>query len=269
VSDRVRVASHAGHPATPNEDWAAVTGDLMVVLDGGTARTATGCTHGVAWYTASLGEAILRRAADTSRSLTDALGLAIDDVAAQHGECDLGHPATPSAAVAVVRTSGDSVEYLVLGDVTVVAETPSGLRTIVDRRVDATARAERDEADRHPFGSPEKQAALERMKHAELAARNQPGGFWVAAQNPAVVAEAFTGRWHPVSRLMLLTDGAARLVVMFGVTDWVGLLDLTSSTGPDQVIAELRAIEGSDPNCLRWSRNKRHDDATIVVTARA
>jgi hypothetical protein len=47
--------------------------------------------------------------------------------------------------------------------------------------VDKTARAEREEADRHPFGSAEKQAALLRMKHAELAARNQPGGYWVAA----------------------------------------------------------------------------------------
>jgi len=265
VTSRVRVASDAGNPPAPNEDWAAATEDLIVVLDGATARTDTGCTHGVAWYAGQLGGSILRRAADRSQTLADALGLAIGDVAARHKECDLDHPGTPSAAAAIVRMTGDAREYLVLGDVTVVAETADGIQTIVDGRVDASARAERHEADRYPFGSAEKQAALITMKHAELAARNTPGGFWAAAQDPAVVAQAITGRCDSVGRLMVLTDGAARLVVMFGVLDWAGLLDQASSTDPRRLVAKLRSIEKSDQQCRRWPRNKRHDDATIVL----
>ncbi|GIJ26490.1 hypothetical protein Vqi01_16520 [Micromonospora qiuiae] len=37
-------------------------------------------------------------------------------------------------------------------------DTVDGIPVITDDRVDRTARAERDEADRHPFGSAEKQA---------------------------------------------------------------------------------------------------------------
>ncbi len=46
-----------GDPGTPNEDWVAVTSDLVVVLDGATVRTETGCVHGAAWYTGELGAA--------------------------------------------------------------------------------------------------------------------------------------------------------------------------------------------------------------------
>ncbi|MFE9695167.1 hypothetical protein [Micromonospora sp. NPDC005806] len=87
------------------------------------------------------------------------------------------------------------------------------------------ARAEREEADRHPFGSAEKQAALLRMRHAELAARHQPGGYWVAAADPFAAQHAITGEVPLVSvrRVAVLTDGAARLVALF---DWPDVLDV-------------------------------------------
>jgi hypothetical protein len=59
---RVASASEAGDPKAPNEDWACATEGLMVVLDGATARTGTGCVHGVAWYAAKLGSALTGRA---------------------------------------------------------------------------------------------------------------------------------------------------------------------------------------------------------------
>jgi len=48
-------ATVAGDPAIPNEDWTAVTPDLVVMLDGATVRTETGCIHGAAWYARKLG----------------------------------------------------------------------------------------------------------------------------------------------------------------------------------------------------------------------
>jgi hypothetical protein len=82
------------------------------------------------------------------------LATAIREVAGQHKECDLVHPATPAAAVAVLRTDGRSLEYLVLGDVTVVLDGVDGLQIIVDDRVAATAAEHRQEAARpvEPFG---------------------------------------------------------------------------------------------------------------------
>lgn len=105
------------------------------------------------------------------------------------------------------------------------------------------------------------------MKRAELAARNRPGGFFIAASNPAVVTESLTGAFEPgsVRRAAILTDGAARAVELFGLLGWSGLLDELSSAGPNELIERVRQIESSDPMGERWPRNKKSDDATAVL----
>jgi len=135
-----------------------------------------------------------------------------------------------------------------------------------DDRVDQTAREERLEAARLPFGTDAKQAALLRMKRAELAVRNQENGFWVAAADPTVVTHAITGSiavaW--VQRLAVLTDGASRAVVLFGLMDWDHALELMGNQSPTELIKRVRAAEAADPTGQRWPRNKRSDDATAV-----
>lgn len=242
----------------PNEDWFFAVPELVIVLDGATARTDTGCSHGTAWYTRQLGGALIESGG--------ALDIAIRQVAGRHPECDLSHPATPAAAVAVLRTAGRALEYLVLGDVTVLLDGADGLEVVVDDRVAATAVPERRDADRFAIGSSGKQSALVRMKHAELAVRNTAGGYWIAAADPDVARYARTGRvaLARLRRFAVLTDGAAQLVEPFGLVDWAGLLDLLGSAGPGEAIRRLRAAEATDPEGRRWPRNKRSDDATIV-----
>jgi hypothetical protein len=83
----------------------------------------------------------------------DALTTAITETAAAHRDtCDLNHPGTPSAVLAIVQVHGDSLRYLVLADVTLAIETTDGVRIITDNRVDSTATAERATADALPAG---------------------------------------------------------------------------------------------------------------------
>jgi hypothetical protein len=194
------------------------------------------------------------------------LSAAIGHVAALHPDCDLSHPGSPSAAVAITRVTDDGLEYLVLGDITLVMRTEDTLTVIVDNRVSATAAAERRRADRHPIGSVEKHDALRAMKYVELAARNRPGGYWIAAADPAVATRALTGRvpLTDVSRLAIMTDGAARLVDLFAAMTWTETLSLLDRAGPAEIIRRVRALESADPDGRRWPRNKRSDDATIV-----
>ncbi|WP_433386818.1 hypothetical protein [Micromonospora sp. KLBMP9576] len=137
---------------------------LIVVLDGATARTDTGCVQGAAWYAAKLGSTIAGLAIDGERKLGDVLTDAIGITARMPPECDLYHPGSPSATTALIRLTEDELQYLVLGDTTVVVGTTDGIEVVNDDRVDTTARAERVEANRYPFGSAQKQAALLRMK---------------------------------------------------------------------------------------------------------
>lgn len=258
-------ATLPGSPDVPNEDWSASTSDLIVVLDGATVRTETGCTHGAAWYTRKLGAAIIGNAASRSTPLDQVLADAIRDVAALHPGCALDHPGTPSAGVAIVRLDGPALRYLVLGDVTVALDTIDGVAVVSDQRISTSAAAERAEVDRHPIGSETKAAALVTMKHAELAARGQE--YWVAAADPSAVQHAITGSapLGDVHRLAVMTDGAARWVDLFRAGGWGAALGALARTGPEWFIQRLvRPIEQADPLGVRYPRNKVSDDATVV-----
>lgn len=261
-------ATVPGSPDVPNEDWVATTSDLIVVLDGATIRTETGCRHGAAWYTRKLGSAIVAGVAVSTDLTPTLLWEAIDDVALRHRHtCDLSNPGTPSAAVGVVRCDGDMLRYLVLGDVTVVMETAEGVTVVSDQRISASAAAERAEVDRYLIGSPEKAAALVAMKHAELAARNTAGGYWIAAAAPVAADHALTGEvpLSEVRRLAVFTDGAARYVDLFGRGTWSDVLMMLAGSGPQWFIERLvRPGEAADPLGVRFPRNKCSDDASVV-----
>jgi hypothetical protein len=267
---RATFATEAGSPDRTTEDWVLVSSDLAVVLDGATARTDTGCVHGVAWYSHQLGAAIVANAAVRASNLAGGVAHAIDQVARLHPQCDLSHPGTPSAAVGVVRAAGTILEYLVLGDVTVAIQTTTGMTVVTDDRVSHTAQPARTEAERLPIGSPEKAAALLEMKHGELAVRNKPGGYWVAANNPGAIEHAYTGQLHldQVRGVAILTDGAARAIAPFDLCDWPSALTLLEDSGPAELLRQVRDAEASDPTGLRWPRNKRSDDATAVYLNR-
>ena len=264
---RVTASSEPGSPHAPNEDAFIVSPDgaTVAIFDGATARTDTGCTHGVAWYTHSLADAL---AGTPGSPRPKHWPQRSADTAARHRHtCDLTHPGTPSAAVAIVQARRKTLRYLLLGDVTLVLDLGHGIRVLTDNRVHGTARAERQAADELPSGSPEKAQALVRMKQAEITARNVAGGYWVAAADPAIVAHAITGdlpRQH-LQQAALLSDGAARAVDPFQLCDWHGLLTILATDGPGELIRQVRAAEAADPAGTRWPRNKIHDDATAIL----
>lgn len=257
-------ATDAGTPGKANEDWLHVDPNFALVLDGATTRTETGCTHGVPWYVSRLGPALAYRV--RQQPLVDALRTAIEDVNGQHPDCDLSHPGTPSAGVAMVYRTGDVMHWLALGDVTIITAGAGLLDVIVDDRVSKTAKAARDKADSYPIGSPEKAQALLEMKAGELAARNRPGGYWIAATEPAAADHALTGHLKTidVDVIALLSDGAAR-PLDFGISTPKELMMRLTDYGPASLIRNVRSIEASDPLGERWPRNKTSDDATAVL----
>jgi Protein phosphatase 2C len=264
---QVTVSSQPGSPQAPNEDAYFISADTntVAIFDGATTRTDTGCIHGVAWFVHSLADSLGGRASLTPAK---ALTAAISHTARQHQHtCDLTHPGTPSAAVAILQARRKTLRYLMLGDVTIVLDLGHGIRVLTDNRVNATARAERRAADDLPSGSPEKTRALVRMKQAELAARNVTGGYWLAAADPSVITYALTGDVprQNLHQAALLSDGATRAIDPFGLCDWRGLLTILTAAGPDELIRQVRAAENTDPAGIRWPRNKIHDDATALL----
>lgn len=64
--------------------------------------------------------------------------------------------------------------------------------------------------------------------------------------------------------MTLLSDGATRLVDSFDLITWDGILTILSSSGPDELVRQVREAEASDPVGRRWPRGKTRDDATAL-----
>ncbi|ONK11379.1 hypothetical protein [Streptomyces sp. MP131-18] len=281
----IQAATEPGVPGRPNEDFAALAvpaggdGGALVLLDGVTGPQVPaaaagadpgaepgsepgggppgGCAHGVAWFAARLGGALLERCATARESplracLADAISRSAD---AHRTACDLSHPRTPQATVVCARWDAREVEYLVLSDSVLLIEgTDGSVRPVLDSRLDDL----RPAARRLPR---ERRAAwIESLRNAE-------GGFFTAAADPAVADLAVTGTVarDAVHSLAALTDGVGRWVETFRLGGWADLFALLADAGPREAIRQVRAAEAADPDGAAFPRGKAHDDATAVL----
>jgi hypothetical protein len=255
---RISMACEPGSNQVENEDWAGVTPDTIVVLDGVTVRRdmETGCAHGTPWYVRQLGSRLLAALTQEPRcQLPTALAEAIRAVAALHNDtCDLDSIGSPSAAVAILRAADGLAEYLVLADVTIALTSMDGTKIITDDRVATTV------ADLTAGTA----GLSARITEARTANRNRPGGYWVAAANPVAAANGITGSipFKALLRAAVMTDGASRIADLFSYATWPDLMKNHHSAR--EVIRAVRLIEASDPDCVSWPRFKRSDDATAV-----
>jgi hypothetical protein len=266
---RVQLASERGSSARQNEDFAAVTPGIAVLLDGAGLPVGrdTGCVHGIAWYARTLGGLLAAGACDTGLPLPEVLARGIEQVSQMHaGTCDLSHPDTPSATVIITRQHAACLEYLVLCDSVLLLQARDGEpRVITDARIDAVAEPLRPArgTTSGPFGDDVAWRAYGRQIDT---ARNQLGGFWIAAADPQVVAHALTGseRMRALSAVVLLSDGASRLADRYHLATWPQVCATLAKGGPEEVIRQVRAAEEADPDGQRWPRGKISDDATVI-----
>ncbi|GAA4924887.1 hypothetical protein HD597_011365 [Nonomuraea thailandensis] len=237
----------AGRAGRANEDFTGALPTAAVLVDGaGIPGTESICRHGVAWYASRLGGDLLGLLSlPQDRSLRAVLAEAIEQVTDDHREtCDVTDRISPSAAVALLRLSGDLVEYLVLGDAYIVLDKAGGAplvvsdprEVVISRSYEPALRAAAEDGDEY-----------HRILSDLRSNRNQPGGFWVAKDDPRAADEAITGDC-PISRLthlgaVLLSNGAGGIVDRFGLTDWPGVMAVLASSGPEEIIRRVRQAE--------------------------
>ncbi|MFI6821908.1 protein phosphatase 2C domain-containing protein [Micromonospora sp. NPDC050187] len=266
---QVTMATSPARHDQPNEDFVGAVPNAVVLLDGaGVSGTTSTCSHGVAWYTRRLGGALLSRLAADDHDLTALLADAITQVADSHRHtCDVHDPSSPSATVVIFRVVGDRADHLVLADSVLVVEQDEGTPLVItDDREAEVGRHYRAAMDAADNDTPEHHQARREYIEAMRGHRNQPGGFWVAADDPQAAAQALTGSLptHGVASVTLLSDGASRLVDRFRLADWPGALALLATAGPTEVIRRVRDAETSDPRGAKWPRGKTFDDATLA-----
>jgi hypothetical protein len=249
------VAAWAGRV---NEDFTGATPTAAVLIDGaGIPGSESVCRHGVAWYAHRLGGSLLSLLSlARDSSLPALLAEAIERVTDGHRDtCDVSSPISPSATVAILRLNGSSVEYLVLGDSVLVLDRVDEAPLVVsDPREVIISRSYQAAYEAAIEGSDEAHRILRDLR----ANRNQPGGFWVAKDDPRAADEAITGDCptSEVTGAALLSNGASRIVDRFGLAGWPEVMAILAAGGPDDIIHRVRQAEA------------RHgvaaDDATIA-----
>jgi hypothetical protein len=263
----VSMATGAGKAGQPNEDFAGAVPGAAVLLDGaGIPGTESICSHGVAWYTHRLGGALLGRLSrDDGRDLAAILATTIGEIAADHrGTCDITNPSSPQATVVIVRAHRGRLDYLLLADsFLVLDQVRGGPQVITDEREVTARRICSAPLEGVPRGTPEYDRIRDSCIVALRACQNQPGGYWIAKDDPHAAEEAVTGSrpLHDVDSVALLSNGASRIVSPYGLTDWPGVLELLGANGPADIIrrvrqAEARTSEGPDARVP--------DDATVA-----
>jgi Protein phosphatase 2C len=266
----VTMATSASSSGRPNEDFVGAVPVGAVLLDGaGISDTESMCRHGVAWYTHRLGGALLGRlSAGDGRDLTGILADAIGQVAGEHRPtCDITNPSSPQATVMILRVGGDRADFAALGDSFLILDRAGGLpQVITDEREVAVRRLCSQVLDGVAEGTQDYDRAREAYIGALRARRNQPGGYWIAKDDPEAAAHAVTGS-EPVSGLVgaaLLSNGASRVVHPYGLADWPGALNLLRSKGPAELIRLVRAVEAERSRDDRYLGTKAADDATAA-----
>ena len=184
----------------------------------------------------------------------------------------IGRQEHPSAAGLIVRADGDHLDYVSVGDCSLLVTTGVDVLRIGVSERDAgdqwVAEALRTFRARNP-------AAAANAAHTQLwpqlgAARwamNQPDGYGVFSLTPVPARFVHHGRVRIASggHALLASDGLMRLVDVFGRYTTAELLPAAVDRGLSALAGEVRALEQADADCVHFPRAKRHDDASGVL----
>jgi hypothetical protein len=251
-------------------DRIIVTRSAVAVLDGASAFEPTRVPPGE--YASRLGACIAAALNDRPDApLASVLAEAIAATAAALGLADDG--GCPSSTVAMARLAGDALDLLALGDSCVFYGTglgAPGTGTLTDDRLAGLRLPQqRHYRERLAAGSGYDDAhreLLRALQREQRQHRNQPGGYWIAAANPAAASHALTLTLPatPETWVVLATDGAVNTARQLGLDDWPAL----ARSGPAALARLLRHCQDweqhADPGGRQFPRSKRHDDKAIA-----
>lgn len=259
---RVRTAERAGHSGR-SQDRVFTAPDGVIVLDGA-SHPEPGVRDG-GWYAETLGRELHPLVSEPGLDLAEALARAIDAVATRH---DLRPGVSPSSTVSILRWDTARVDVLVLGDSPVVALTRDGvIHQVRDDRLAHVGREQRRRLRASPGYAKNRPDLWKSLVETERAARNQPGGYWIAEATPAAATHAHRAVWHRAElvAVLVMTDGVSAGVDRYGTPpDWRTAVDIARDD-PERLVKLVHDAEADDPDRTRWPRSKPHDDKALAL----
>jgi serine/threonine protein phosphatase PrpC len=269
-----------GDPARPNEDSFSHTEHAAAVFDGATGlgeRLMPGKSD--AQWIAQFGARRFRAHAETGgRELREWLRATAADAEKSFRALRKRPPienyeiAYASAVMAMPDTDG--LQILWFGDCAALLRNGSGefaiLGDTMDKREGERARVARlwKPGGPGPAAAGVREEFLPALRVSRNAV-NSPRGDWLFAPDAACADHAKQARVTAVagSSILLASDGFLALASDYERYSPETLFDAAGERGLAVLGEELRAIEASDPEGLRYPRFKRSDDATALLLA--
>ena len=248
-------------------DRVVVTGNAVMVLDGASAFEPADVPPGE--YASRLGAAIAAALAVAPEApLPSVLGEAITATAAELGLA--GDAGCPSSTVAMARLADGALDLLALGDSYIFYGTGPGTGTLTDDRLAGLhLPQQRQYRERLAAGGGYGDAhrdLLRALQRGQRLRRNRPGGYWIAAADPAAASHALAITLPATAETwaVLATDGVVNTARHLGLDDWPAL----ARSGPADLARLLRHCQDweqhTDPDGRRFPRSKRHDDKAVA-----
>jgi len=261
---------------TVSEDFIGLCRNCFWLLDG--ASIPAGVPQhpqlNTLWYVNALSmeisRAVMGNGADCA--LSAVLEEALSSIGAQYsrefatGTSQAYYP--PSSTIILIRANIPFVEYLVLGDSSLLILNGTQVRHVTDARLRRIAAALRDKYS-HLLQSENREAlsdASHRLAAEELAHRNRDGGYWIAALEPEAARHAICGTYNLMSEpssILAMSDGLAAAHDVFSIySSWLQLATAVTREGIGRLISQVRRAEEGDPLGERFLRSYGSDDAS-------
>jgi hypothetical protein len=266
-----------GNPAKPNDDAWGQTNTAAVVFDGATnlGEPLLPGDSDAAWLARFGARRLMAHCHDcddAAEALKRALADAEKSFAGLRRRAPKENYEHPYASMMFVRAADGHVDALWFGDCGAFVKRPNEKVEIVGeafdkraaeaRRVAMLAKA-KGLAPAAGINRPEFMSALRAARNTV----NTEKGSWLFGPHPQAAGHARGARIGapPGSLVLLASDGFLALASDYGLYDADSLVDAAEKQGLESLGAELRAIEASDPDGMKYPRFKTSDDATAVL----
>jgi hypothetical protein len=266
-----------------NDDRLGFCGDTLWVLDGATDVSAAKLLPGgsdAAWIAEAFSQALDALIPEFDGTLYRLAERATMRVAAAFEREKLASPANrglrPSAAGLLLRLRHGWAETLSMGDCELLVSLPGEPARLAGadplRLGDRGAIARvRGFAQARGLSWRDAREALRPSLSQGRARMNLPGGYAVFSLDMPPEALVRQDRFPvpPGTRILMMSDGFARLREVFHAYTEASLLEAAFGKGLAALLGELRALEAEDSGCEQFARMKARDDASaLLVTIR-
>lgn len=263
--------SDPGRPGRPNEDGCGAAARFAWVIDGATGLgddDLLDAPSDAAWLTAALDEVLARAAADHTSPhelLIHAAAECERRFLAERRRAPRERYEVPTAAVMLAHFGPDAVEIAELGDCALfLAGGDGAIRRFggtEEGRALETANARNMMTPGTDRRAPDVLAFLRRVRNRA----NTPGGYAIFAPERGT-ADAARCHRHPIAvgEALFLSDGYEAAIDDYGLYDAPGLF-AAARRDIKLPLDALREVEDKDPDCQRFPRFKKSDDATAML----